>query len=493
MSFYLKYRPQNFDSLVWQDFIRETLTLALKNNMTVASYLLCGPRGTGKTTTARLLAKWFNCTDLQNWSPCNSCDNCKAFNENSLTDAIEIDAASHNWVDNIRELIDRAQFQPNVANYKVYIIDEVHMLSTGAFNALLKTLEEPPEHVKFILATTETHKVPDTIISRCQRYDFKSITVADIEKRLKFVAKEESVQIDEKSLHYIAKAANWALRNALNLFEQMVQDWKISYEAVEEKLWLIWDDVLQNIYTLLLEKDPSAVIEIQKIIDEWKNKEIFIRDLLYFIQEKLLGDSWDDIWKKVYLLEQIHNGAQQLKNAFDQNIVIQIMVYKIIGKYDDSAKFVSQNKNTVAQKVSQSSTVAAQPTIQVQSAPVQFATMNTQNAKKELHADDVHDIFCNDLTEPVTIEQNIPDTHVQDMDVHFNKEKYIASLKEIWAKWALIIALKQARSFTMTEEHLEIVLENNFTLKMLNTWENILTFIRGLEKMGIKDKSVKLS
>jgi len=209
MSLYLKYRPKDFDSLVWQNFIKETLQEAVKSDKTIWAYLFCGPRWTWKTSTARIMAKALNCKNIKDWNPCNNCEICNAINNENLVDVIEIDAASHTWVDNIRELIERAQFSPSHSKYKVYIIDEVHMLSKWAFNALLKTLEEPPKYVKFILATTETHKVPDTIISRCQRYDFKRISEKDIKDRISYIAKKENITIDEKSFEYISKNSWW--------------------------------------------------------------------------------------------------------------------------------------------------------------------------------------------------------------------------------------------------------------------------------------------
>jgi len=229
MALYLKYRPQDFKSLVGQEFVKNTLQKAVANEKTVGAYLLCWPRWTGKTSTARILAKAVNCENPDNWNPCNKCNICEAINSESLVDVIEIDAASHTWVDNIREIIEKAQFRPTNAKYKIYIIDEVHMLSKGAFNALLKILEEPPKYVKFILATTETHKVPDTIISRCQRYDMKNISIEDIKSRLEFISKEEKIEIDKESLDYIAQNSWWALRNALSLFEQLVSEIKGLY------------------------------------------------------------------------------------------------------------------------------------------------------------------------------------------------------------------------------------------------------------------------
>ena len=180
MSLYLKYRPSDFTNLVWQSFVKNTLQKAIESENTVWAYLFCWPRWTWKTSTARLFAKTINCEKPKKWNPCLKCSVCLEFAEEKLIDIVEIDAASHTWVDNIRAIIEKAQFSPTKTKFKIYIVDEVHMLSKWAFNALLKILEEPPKHVKFILATTETHKVPETIISRCQRYDFKRISDEDI-------------------------------------------------------------------------------------------------------------------------------------------------------------------------------------------------------------------------------------------------------------------------------------------------------------------------
>ncbi|MFZ4461833.1 MAG: DNA polymerase III subunit gamma/tau [Patescibacteria group bacterium] len=208
MSLYLDYRPKDFDSLLGQTFVKEALSNALRNKRTVGAYLFHGSRGTGKTSVARILAKAFNCLDLrEDGNPCGKCEHCQAFDQARMIDIIEIDAASNTGVDNIREMIEKAQFQPNSGEFKVYIIDEVHMLSKGAFNALLKTLEEPPAHVKFILATTEIHKIPETIISRTQRYDFRRITEADIISRLSFIAEQERIDAESEGLSLIAKLA----------------------------------------------------------------------------------------------------------------------------------------------------------------------------------------------------------------------------------------------------------------------------------------------
>lgn len=253
MSLYTKYRPRDWDSVVGQDRIKTILRNSLTHDRTGHAYLFHGSRGTGKTTSARILAKGVNCTDLRDGNPCHMCANCLAFDNGTMLDIIEIDAASNTGVDNIRELIERARFEPNQGKYKVYIIDEVHMLSTGAFNALLKTLEEPPEHVKFILATTEADKVPETIRSRTLRFDFRKITENDIIDRIRFVATAEHIRTDEEAIKIIAKYARGGLRDALTLLEQNTVDGELSLEHVRMTL------------SLLEESQITAIIESLRI------------------------------------------------------------------------------------------------------------------------------------------------------------------------------------------------------------------------------------
>ena len=218
-----KYRPSTFDSVIGQDHITSTLKNAIKTNQLAQAYLFCGPRGVGKTTCARILAKAINCTNpTPDMEPCNECESCRSFNENASMNIMEIDAASNNSVDAIRSLVDQVRIPPQTGKYKVYIIDEVHMLSQAAFNAFLKTLEEPPSYCKFILATTERHKIMPTILSRCQCYDFRSIGIEDIVKNLKHVAESEGISYDLESLTMIAKQAQGGMRDALSTFDQMV-------------------------------------------------------------------------------------------------------------------------------------------------------------------------------------------------------------------------------------------------------------------------------
>ena len=232
-ALYRKFRPLKFEDMVGQEHITKTIRNQIIAGRVGHAYLLNGGRGTGKTTTAKILARAVNCLNPQNGEPCNECEICKAALSGSLTDIVEMDAASNNSVDDIRAIRDEVNFLPTLAKYRVYIIDEVHMLSTGAFNALLKTLEEPPSHVKFILATTEPQKLPATILSRCQRFDFKKISNGDISKRLQYVCDESKIEITKEALSIISILAEGAMRDALSILERCLQE---GSEKIDEDL-----------------------------------------------------------------------------------------------------------------------------------------------------------------------------------------------------------------------------------------------------------------
>ena len=292
VALYRAYRPQKFSEVVGQENIIKTLQNAIKLNKVAHAYLFCGPRGTGKTTLAKIMAKAMNCENGPTCEPCCECEICQGIQKGTVSDVIEIDAASNNGADDIRSLRETVKFLPAQGKYKVYIIDEVHMLSTAAFNALLKTLEEPPKHIIFILATTEPYKLPNTILSRCQRFDFQAISVSDILKRLKIVANEENVKITDEALQQIAASAEGGMRDALSLFDQC-----ISYSVNPE---ITIDDVLQvsgNInYVKIIEllnacksdDETNAIMILNSIIKEGKEVPRIVNDTVLFLRDLLL-------------------------------------------------------------------------------------------------------------------------------------------------------------------------------------------------------------
>lgn len=290
IALYRKYRPQNFGNLVGQDHIRQTLLNAVKGGSISHAYLFCGPRGTGKTTTARLVAKTINCENLSdNGEPCEKCDLCIGATEGRLIDLVEIDAASNRGIDEIRALKEKIQFAPTHAKSKIYIIDEVHMLSKDAFNALLKTLEEPPEHVYFILATTESHKVPETIISRCQRFDFKRVDVKSIVARLGYIAQHEKVEAELDALELIARNVDGGLRDAIGLMEQITFEGKLTYEAVKKSLGITGHKAITQLYEYLInEETGKALSTISDIHFDGYDLSQFTRDFLEFLRERML-------------------------------------------------------------------------------------------------------------------------------------------------------------------------------------------------------------
>ncbi len=278
-----KYRPVTFDSVVGQQAITSTLKNAIRNNQVAQAFLFCGPRGVGKTTCARILAKTINCQHLSpSLEPCNECDFCKAFNNSASFNINELDAASNNSVDDIRNLVEQVRIPPQMGKYKVYIIDEVHMLSSQAFNAFLKTLEEPPSYAKFILATTEKHKIIPTILSRCQIFDFKRITVDDIAKHLAWVAQSENVNAEPEALHIIAQKADGALRDALSMFDQMVSlgNQTITYQLVIDNLNVLdYEYYFRMTDYMLTGNIQNALLLFNEIIEKGFEGQHFITGL----------------------------------------------------------------------------------------------------------------------------------------------------------------------------------------------------------------------
>ena len=293
-ALYRKFRPMTFGEMVGQEHITRTLRNQIMANRVGHAYLFNGGRGTGKTSSAKILARAINCLNPQDGEPCNECEICKAAISGSLTDIVEMDAASNNSVEDVRSIREEVNFLPTKAKYRVYIIDEVHMLSTGAFNALLKTLEEPPEHVKFILATTEPQKLPATILSRCQRFDFKRISNEDIIKRLKIVCEESKIEITEGALNIIAVLSEGAMRDALSILERCIQDGenKIDEGKIKDLVGIPKFDFVNRIVQAVFEYNAEeAIASTNEVLDQGKDLENFIWEMIKYVKDILIYQS----------------------------------------------------------------------------------------------------------------------------------------------------------------------------------------------------------
>ena len=290
-ALYRAFRPKTFTEVVGQEHIKTTLKNQIKTGRVGHAYLLNGTRGTGKTSIAKILARAVNCESPKDGEPCNECEICKAILEGSLTDVVEMDAASNNSVEDIREIRNEVNFLPTRAKYRIYIIDEVHMLSTGAFNALLKTLEEPPEHVKFILATTEPQKLPATILSRCQRFDFKKIPNEDISKRLKVVCEKNEVEVNEEALNLIALLSEGAMRDALSILERCIQDGKssINVDKIKDLVGIPKLTFIHSTINAIIDNNvEKAIEEMNNIINEGKDLINFLWEMIKYTKDILV-------------------------------------------------------------------------------------------------------------------------------------------------------------------------------------------------------------
>ncbi|CAI2575287.1 Holliday junction ATP-dependent DNA helicase RuvB [Apilactobacillus kunkeei] len=327
-ALYRVWRPQRFDDVIGQDVITTTLKNAIVTNQLSHAYLFAGPRGTGKTSAAKILAKTINCPNQKDGEPCNECEICESITNGTLNDVIEIDAASNNGVEEIRDVRDKAKYAPTQATYKVYIIDEVHMLSTGAFNALLKTLEEPPAHVIFILATTEPQKIPATIISRVQRFDFKRITANDILGRMEFILNDKKIDYDDKALKVIAKAAEGGMRDALSILDQVLSFGfdKVTYENALQVTGSVTKSLLSKYLTNVVNHDvKDALSDVRQMLESGKDAARFVEDLIKYCQDILLYQQSPEMVEESEL-GVIDEEFKQLTSIVDAQRVYRMIV-----------------------------------------------------------------------------------------------------------------------------------------------------------------------
>lgn len=325
-ALYRVWRPQRFEDIAGQEAVTQTLKNALMQKKNSHAYLFTGPRGTGKTSAAKIFAKAINCPNQENGEPCNKCEICRAITEGRLNDVIEIDAASNNGVEEIRDIRDKARYAPTQAEYKVYIIDEVHMLSTGAFNALLKTLEEPPGNVIFILATTEPHKIPLTIISRTQRFDFKRITHRDIFNRMKYILREERIAFEEEALHVIARAANGGMRDALSLLDQVISydSEMITVDNAIKVSGSLTEEMMLSFLKSLWNQDTKKALEIlESILSEGKEAGRFVEEMILFSRDILIYKQTEG--NSVQDAEQVTDSFQTYADEVESSFLYQVV------------------------------------------------------------------------------------------------------------------------------------------------------------------------
>ena len=348
-ALYRKFRPQEFEDVKGQEHIVTTLKNQIKADRIGHAYLFCGTRGTGKTTVAKIFAKAVNCEHPVNGSPCGECPTCKAIAAGTSMNVIEIDAASNNGVDNIREIRDEVQYSPTEGKYKVYIIDEVHMLSTGAFNALLKTLEEPPSYVIFILATTEVAKIPVTIMSRCQRYDFHRISIETIADRLSELMKAENIVVEDKAIRYVAKAADGSMRDALSLLDQCIAfhlGEELKYDDVLDVLGAVDIAIFSNMYKTIRENDVARCMNLMEdIIMQGRDLSQFVTDFIWYLRNLLLIKTTRDTDKIEDVIEvSKDNIADMMEDAKEADVDTLMRHIRVLSELSNDMKTSTQKR-----------------------------------------------------------------------------------------------------------------------------------------------------
>ncbi|MCX7921045.1 MAG: DNA polymerase III subunit gamma/tau [Clostridia bacterium] len=405
-ALYRKWRPLVFEDVVEQEHVVKTLRNSVNTERIAHAYLFCGTRGTGKTTLAKIFSRAINCLSPKNGDPCNECEVCKGILANSILDVIEIDAASNNSVDNVREIRDEVIYAPTQAKYKVYIIDEVHMLSIGAFNALLKTLEEPPEHVVFILATTDPHKLPATILSRCQRFDLRRITVESIIDRVTRIAQANGVGLQKEAARLIAKMSDGALRDAISILDQCISlgNKEISYNDVLAVIGIVNDDFIARMVDALVEKNVNMILKlVDTLVMDGKNIAQFVSDVVQYYRNLLIckiADKPDDIIETsdelidrmkqqgkslahdeiIYVIKELSALESSLKWAIQPRILLEVSLIKICEcKFELHSGDIMERLCALEKKLNNATLTMRNTT--------DNNTLNTINSEKEIKPD----------------------------------------------------------------------------------------------------------
>ena len=429
-ALYRKYRPSTFEDFIDQDSVKKILVNSIKNNKISHAYLFSGPRGIGKTSMAKIFAKAINCDHFTNNDDvCNECDCCNKANNNSV-DIVEIDAASNNGVDQIRELKNKISIVPSELKYKVYIIDEVHMLTNSAFNALLKTLEEPPSYVVFILATTEFYEVPETIVSRCQCFSFGRISLKSLEKRLKYISKEENIDITDDAITEIAQYANGGLRDAISMLDKLrsFTNDKINVDIFKNINGMVSQEEINKFYQAIFDKDIFVILEIiDKINETGYDFKNFIERIMILVRDKIVDyylnkkDILGNIDDNVELVSVLNDVLNRLKDAINPMVIVQIYILK----------FVEQDKNNIAQKIILDKNISQAIEVKETKSISQAIKKEEKKTKKE---DNTVNITINEEVKNVRINNAMATANIRykkelgniwnDLSTHFMDEKY---------------------------------------------------------------------
>lgn len=511
-ALYRKFRPITFSELVGQEHITRTLKNQIMADRVGHAYLFNGGRGTGKTSSAKILARAINCLNPKDGEPCNECEICKAALNGSLTDIVEMDAASNNSVEDIRSIREEVNFLPTKAKYRVYIIDEVHMLSPGAFNALLKTLEEPPEHVKFILATTEPQKLPATILSRCQRFDFKRISDEDIVKRLKIVCKESNIEITDGALKIIAVLSEGAMRDALSILERCVQDGenKIDEDKIKDLVGIPKITYVHGIIDAIVEYDiDKALNAMDEILNQGKDLNNFIWEIIKYVKDILIYKSSGkvDLYseeeaqnikniaekvtkeKLVNLIYELSNLENDMKWSTQKSIMFQAGIIKLCSKEIGSGGDIEERVEKIENYLKSNK-------VNMQYAPVQSAGINVNNSVVQKPSNN----GVNVQSKSSSVSSVVSSTN----NVKASKKSYSSDLNKSWpkivndlkqnGKIVLYTNLMNTKAEQVNDSTVEIKFPNGMTAfgkTVLNKQENI-NEISNLVSMACgKDMQIK--